>query len=133
VPRYQRHLFVCMNERPPDHPEGCCAAKGAADVRAAFKTEFKKRRLSAFVRANKAGCLSNCSNGVSLVIYPEGVWYGGVTLADVDEIIERHVLRGEVVERLLVKEYPSGPLKLPPLELPEAVARLQPPPGKPAG
>ena len=126
MPRYQRHLFICVNERPPDDPEGCCASKGSGAVRAAFKAEIKKRRLSAFVRANKAGCLSNCSNGVTVVIYPEGVWYGGVTLADVDEILERHVLRGEVVERLLVREYPSGPLKLPALDLPEAVVKIQP-------
>jgi (2Fe-2S) ferredoxin len=37
---------------------------------------------------------------VSIVVYPQGAWYAGVTLADVDEIVERTLRRGEIVERL---------------------------------
>ena len=99
--RYERHLFVCLNERPPDHPRGCCAAKGSADLRAAFKKALKERGLAGRIRANAAGCLDTCENGISVVVYPEAVWYGGVTLADVDEIVERHLVHGEVVERLV--------------------------------
>ncbi|MFQ5669220.1 MAG: ferredoxin [Acidobacteriota bacterium] len=99
--RYQRHLFICTNQRPPDHPRGCCAAKGSEAVRAAFKKELKRRGLGGHVRANAAGCLDTCENGVSVVIYPEGVWYGGVTPEDVAEIVQRHVIRGQVVTRLL--------------------------------
>ena len=99
--RYQRHLFVCVNCRPEGHPRGCCADRGAEDVRAAFKKALKKRGLAGRVRANAAGCLDTCENGVTVVVYPEAVWYGGVTLADVDEIVTRHVLGGEVVQRLV--------------------------------
>jgi len=41
--RYQRHLFVCLNEREPNHPKGCCLHKGSAEVRDKFKDELKKR------------------------------------------------------------------------------------------
>lgn len=137
MPRYQRHVFVCTNFRPPEDPTGCCSAKGSEAIRSAFKSEFKRRRLSAFVRANTSGCLSNCSLGVTVVVYPEGVWYGGVKLEDVNEIIENHILKGEVVERLLVPEYAAGPRQYPPLHIPAAVAEQQvtvtlrtPPPSK---
>jgi|SRR6266850_8194011 len=118
MPRYQRHIFVCTNRREPEDPIGCCSAKGSEEIRAAFKAEVKRRRLKLIVRANASGCLDACAFGVTVVIYPEAVWYGGVTLADVAEIVERHVIGGEVVQRLVMKEFPSGPIKLKPLEVP---------------
>ena len=127
--KFERHLFICTNKRPPEDPTGCCAAKGSDQVRAAFKSELKRRKLSSLVRANRAGCLSNCSNGVSVVVYPEGVWYGRVTLKDVDEIIEQHLIRGKVVERLLLKDVSPGPFQLAPLKIPENIASLQRPDG----
>ena len=99
--RYQRHLFICENRRPSGHPRGCCAERGSEEVRSAFKKALKKRGLAGLVRANAAGCLDTCEQGVTVVVYPEGVWYGGVRLEDVEEIVERHVVGGEVVERLV--------------------------------
>jgi (2Fe-2S) ferredoxin len=58
------------------------------------------------VRANQAGCLDVCEFGPAVVVYPEGVWYGRVTPEDVDEIIERHILGGEPVERLRIPDQP---------------------------
>jgi (2Fe-2S) ferredoxin len=58
--------------------------------------------LKGNIRANKAGCLDQCELGVSVVVYPEGVWYGRVTLDDVNEIVERHLIGGTPVERLRV-------------------------------
>jgi (2Fe-2S) ferredoxin len=100
MPRFERHLFICENRRPDAHPRGCCAAKGAAAVRARLKSILAARGLAGRVRANQAGCLDCCEHGVALVVYPEGVWYGGVTEDDVEEIVERHLVQGEVVERL---------------------------------
>jgi (2Fe-2S) ferredoxin len=102
--RFERHLFICTNERPPGHPKGCCREKGSEEIRAALKSELKRRGLSATVRANASGCLDACEFGVSMVIYPEGIWYGGVTLADVSQIIERTVLNGEVIDRLVIND-----------------------------
>lgn len=100
--RFQRHLFVCINERAEDDPRGCCAARGGLEVAAAFKRKLYERGLKRVVRPNKALCLDQCARGVVVVIYPEGVWYGGVTPDDVDEIIDEHVLGGRVVERLVL-------------------------------
>ena len=95
--RFQRHLFICINQRPGDSPKGCCASKGGAEVAAAFKKRLYARGMKRVVRANKAYCLDQCARGVALVVYPEEVWYGGVTLGDVDEIIESHILGGAPV------------------------------------
>jgi (2Fe-2S) ferredoxin len=105
--RYERHVFVCENRRPDGHPRGCCAGKGGAEVKEALKAELKARGLQARVRANSAGCLDACEEGAAMVIYPEGVWYGGVTPEDVPEIVERHLVGGEPVERLVIREFPA--------------------------
>jgi (2Fe-2S) ferredoxin len=100
-PPYLRHVFVCQNERSPDDPRGCCLERGAASVLEAFKRELKARDLARTIRTNKAGCLDACANGVSVVVYPDAVWYGGVTAADVPEIVESHLVGGRPVERLV--------------------------------
>lgn len=106
---FLRHVFICLNERAPGDARGCCAARGAADVLEAFKVGLKTRGLSPTVRSQKAGCLDACEFGASVVVYPEGIWYGRVTPADVDEIIDRHLVGGEPVERLVIARTPSNP------------------------
>jgi len=113
LPRYQRHIFVCINRRAGDDPRGCCSAKGSEEVRERFKSELKARSLKNIVRANAAGCLDACAHGVTVVVYPEGIWYGGVTVRDVDEIIEKHIIGGEIVKRLLIRVHADTPRRLP--------------------
>jgi (2Fe-2S) ferredoxin len=102
--KFQRHLFVCTNERKSDDPKGCCASKGSLAVAEALKRRAYELGLKRIVRVNKAGCLDQCARGVTCVVYPEAVWYGGVTLADVDEIVTRHLIGGEPVERLMIPD-----------------------------
>jgi (2Fe-2S) ferredoxin len=102
--RYRHHVFVCENRRPADDPRGCCAAKGSEAIRAAFKEEIARRGLKREVRANVAGCLDACADGPTVVVYPEGVWYGHVRVEDVPEIVERHLVHGVPVERLRLKK-----------------------------
>jgi (2Fe-2S) ferredoxin len=52
------------------------------------------------LRVNSAGCLDRCELGPVIVVYPEGTWYTYVDREDLDEIIERHLQHGEIVERL---------------------------------
>jgi (2Fe-2S) ferredoxin len=106
MPSFQRHVFVCINERPADHPKGCCKAKGGVEVRDKLKAELAARGISKVVRANNAGCLDQCEYGVSVVVYPEQVWYGNVTVDDIPELIDKHLVGGEVVERLLQPDQP---------------------------
>lgn len=100
--KYQHHIFICTNQRAEGDPKGCCASKGSEEIRDAFKEEVKKRGLKGTVRANQAGCLDTCAMGPSVVIYPEGVWYTVKTKEDVAEVIESHIVKGEIVERLLM-------------------------------
>jgi (2Fe-2S) ferredoxin len=106
MPSFQRHVFVCINERPADHPKGCCKAKGGVEVRDKLKAELTARGISKLVRANNAGCLDQCEHGVSVVVYPEQVWYGGVTVDDIPELVDKHLVGGQVVERLMMPNQP---------------------------
>lgn len=103
MPPYKRHVFICTNRRPDDDPRGSCAAKGGEALKDRFKDALKKRGMAKEIRANAAGCLDTCAQGCSVVVYPEGVWYGHITPSDVDEIVERHLVGGEPVERLVMK------------------------------
>ena len=85
---------------------GCCSRKGGSAIRDEFKKQLTERGLKGLVRANKAGCLDQCENGVTVVVYPEQVWYGNVSLTDVDEIIDAHIIGGRPVERLLMQDQP---------------------------
>ena len=101
--RFRHHVFVCENVRDPSDPRGCCAAKGSKAIRAAFKEELARRGLKGRIRANAAGCLDACATGPTVVVYPEGVWYGRVRVEDVPEIVERHLVGGQPVERLRLR------------------------------
>ena len=100
MPPYERHVFVCENHRDPSDPRGCCAAKGSREIRDRLKVLSKEAGLRGRVRINGAGCLDQCAHGATIVVYPEGIWYGHVTAKDVDEIFREHVLCGRPVERL---------------------------------
>lgn len=99
-PPFKKHVFVCLNEREPDNPRGDCTRKGSPALLKKLKAALKARGLDGEIRANKAGCLDNCENGCSMVVYPEGVWYGHVTEADLDELVDQHLIAGHPVARL---------------------------------
>jgi (2Fe-2S) ferredoxin len=54
----------------------------------------------------RTGCLKHCSQGITVAVWPHNLWYRQVTLADVDEILERGVLGGEDVARLRMPDIP---------------------------
>jgi (2Fe-2S) ferredoxin len=69
-----------------------------------MKSRVKKLNLNGEgkVRVNRAGCLDRCNDGPVMVVYPQAVWYTFVDNDDIDEIIESHLINGQVVKRLLV-------------------------------
>ena len=101
---FQRHIFFCLNQR--ENGEDCCANH---DAKAGFdhcKSLVKDAKLHGpgGVRVNKAGCMDRCAGGPVCVVYPEEVWYTYVDKADVEEIVESHLKKGVVVERLLLPD-----------------------------
>jgi len=99
---YQRHIFFCLNQRI--NGEACCADQAAKDGFDHCKRAIADAGMSGpgKVRVNKAGCLDRCAGAPVAVVYPEGTWYTFVDKADIDEIVQKHLLKGEVVERLLL-------------------------------
>lgn len=101
APYYDAHVFACINERPEGHPRGCCKAGGAVRLRNYMKARAKELGIPG-VRINQSGCLDRCELGPVMVIYPEGVWYRYDSAEDVDEILQRHLIEGGRVERLML-------------------------------
>lgn len=107
---YRAHVFCCTNEREPGHPRGCCKERGADELRDYMKKKATGLGLGKQVRVNNAGCLDRCELGPCLVIYPEGVWYSFTDKADIDEILQTHLVEGKRVERLMLQptdKYPA--------------------------
>jgi (2Fe-2S) ferredoxin len=104
MPRFEKHIFVCANQRPPGNPRGCCDPSGQAKLQNLFKQKLAERGLKGRVRANQSGCLDQCEHGPNVVIYPDQVWYGHITEADVDEIVESHIIGGKRVQRLMLAD-----------------------------
>lgn len=97
-----KHVFVCTQMRPPGHPRGSCAAHASAAVLTEFQQQFEKRGLWGKYGLTGTGCMGPCGNGPSVLVYPEGIMYGGVTKEDVNAIIDEHVLGNQPVARLKV-------------------------------
>jgi (2Fe-2S) ferredoxin len=104
---FERHVFVCTSG------EWCPTVDGdGIGVHATLKEAVAKAGLGDRVRINRSGCFSQCGNGPMVVVYPEGVWYCAVSPADASEIVERHLLSGEPVERLRFRPATMGAHKL---------------------
>ncbi|PIQ42758.1 MAG: 2Fe-2S ferredoxin [Gammaproteobacteria bacterium CG11_big_fil_rev_8_21_14_0_20_46_22] len=101
---YKSHVFMCVNER--EEGKRCCHASGADELQQYAKQKIRELKLdgSQGIRINRAGCLGRCKLGPVLVVYPDNVWYHYETQADIDEIIESHLVGGVVVERLRLQE-----------------------------
>lgn len=98
--KFTKHVFICSNDK--DAPKKSCGSEHGMKLVDAFKEELKQRGLLQEIRAQKTGCLDCCAQGPTMVVYPEGVFYGNVQLADVAEIVESHLVGNEVVDRLRI-------------------------------
>lgn len=98
---YKNHIFFCTNLR--EDGSQCCGANNALELRNYMKKRSKELGLvrSGEVRVNTAGCLNRCELGPVVVIYPDETWYTFVDQDDIDEIIEEHLIKGNIVKRLL--------------------------------
>ena len=101
---FEQHVFVCANRREPGSARGCCAPDGQGELQKLFKKEIAAAGLKGKVRANAAGCLDQCEHGPTVVVYPGQIWYGFVRPEDVAEIVQRHLVGGQPVERLILPQ-----------------------------
>ncbi len=99
---YEKHLFICTNQREAGSARKSCGEAHGMELVHAFKKLVKDHNLKTTVRAQRAGCIDVCEWGPTVVVYPEGCFYGNVQLSDVTEIFEQHILKNTPVERLRI-------------------------------
>ena len=100
MPKPDKFVFVCINQRDPEHPRPSCLTSGAGDLFSALREE-QGRRLLTNVKIVAGGCMEACMVGPVIAVYPDDVWYGGVTEADVPAIMD-HLEGGPPVEFLMI-------------------------------
>lgn len=126
VRRYVQHILICTDSKSKQ------CKRGGPQVRKAFEQAIKARKLGRQVMVSEIGHIGGCKLGPNVIVYPEGVWYGGVEPGDVDEIIEQHILGGRLVERLLRGQRQDDPCGGCVLAQPAAAAKPAAKPARPA-
>src|SRR6266545_3201114 len=106
----RHHVFVCTGKS--------CSAVDSAEVKAAFERELLARGIlfgkekkgknpRGTVVLSESSSVGFCAIGAAVMVYPDGIWYGQVQAGDVPEIVEEHLVKGRVVERLALLRVPS--------------------------
>jgi NADH-quinone oxidoreductase subunit F len=90
------HVLVCAG--------AACVSSGCREIRDAIVNTVQKTGLQDEVKVIETGCIGSCDIGPLALIYPEGVLYQKLKVEDAEEIVNEHLLKGRVVERLLYKE-----------------------------
>lgn len=106
MPKPVRHVLVCLNQRPPDNPKGCCSLKGSEEVLGRLKAAVAERGWKNDVIVTGTRCLKHCSRGVTVAVYPDNVWYAAVRPEDVAAICDEHLQGGRPLERLAMPDIP---------------------------
>ena len=78
-----------------------CTSSGSPKLQERFETLLQEKGLDKEVKIVRTGCFGLCAAGPVVIVYPEGAFYSHVQLKDVDEIVEEHLVKGRIVERLL--------------------------------
>lgn len=95
----RRHVFVCVYQRP-DGGRPSCGARGGAELLSALREELAGHPALWDIAVTGCECLGPCFDGPNLVVYPEGIWYGGAQASDAAEIAQTHLGGGAVIDRL---------------------------------
>ena len=97
---YERQILICAGTG--------CISSGTLQVHEALRRELQKHRLENKVRIILSGCHGFCEKGPIFIVYPEDIFYCGVSAEDMPELVEEYLVKGNVVERLLYKDLLTG-------------------------
>jgi len=106
----RHHVFVCTGKS--------CSARATSEVLAAFESELKERGLlfgreakgknpRGSIVVTECASVGLCSIGPAVMVYPDGVWHAQVRASDVAQIVEEHLMNGQVVSRLALMQVPA--------------------------
>lgn len=95
-------ILVCTSRLPKLQSVGCCQDREGAQVLEALQNRISDLGLGDEVQVKASGCLTNCSLGVSLKVFPGPFLYGEMKPGDLEELIEQHLIFGTPLDRLLI-------------------------------
>ncbi len=98
--KFKHHFFVCTNARPP-FAKPSCGPQNSNQILMMLQEEVEKQCLSNEIKVTGCDCLGPCEEGPIMVVYPEGTWYKKVTVDDVSEIVETHIMGNKPVNKLI--------------------------------
>jgi|TARA_B110000263_G_C15254317_1_gene485703 (2Fe-2S) ferredoxin len=102
--KFEKHIFICTNERDENSARKSCGACGGLDLRKDIVRMINEAGLKGKVRANKSGCLDVCEQGPAMVIYPSGYWYLGINRKNIHTIFNKSILQDEPVKELIASK-----------------------------
>lgn len=98
----EKHIFVCTSCRANGTQQGACIAKHSDAIVAEFIEKLEEYELSDTVMVSNTSCFGICTQGPVVVVYPDNVWYGSVSVEDVEEIVDSHIANGVPVESKMI-------------------------------
>jgi (2Fe-2S) ferredoxin len=90
------HVLVCRYKT--------CLKQGAKVSARALKKALKAEKLSDQVMVTKVKCLDQCGRGPIMVVYPDGVWYGGVNAERAGQIVTEHLAEGRRIDCITLRD-----------------------------
>lgn len=95
--KFKKHILICTNERSEGSQRRSCGRCGGYALRERLLELIQEHGLKGQVRANKTHCLDVCELGPAIAIYPDNLWYVGITPADIDAIFARSILADDYI------------------------------------
>ncbi|MHB0972101.1 MAG: methyltransferase [Thermoanaerobaculia bacterium] len=99
---FKYHVLVCDQQKPEGAP--CCNARGSAAVIDRLRCEVGTRGLADSVQITVTGSLGVCTRGPNMVVYPDGVWYSGLSPEDIPEVVESHFVNGTPLSKRMNRD-----------------------------
>ena len=106
IGQYQRHVFLCTGP-------SCCTTEDGLAAWEVLKQKLKDANLGNSCYRTKVGCLRICCHGPTMVVYPEGTWYHGMTAERIPRFVQEHLIEGKPIREWTFAENPLGPTAAP--------------------